>query len=46
MLTTPPALPARARGTLVTIARLFGDWKNPNPRPHTTMRQTISAVVG
>ena len=46
MLTTPPALPDRDRGTLVMIARLFGDWKNPNPSPQIVMRQTMSAVVG
>ena len=29
-----------------TMARLFGDWKNPNPNPHNVIRQMMSAVPG
>jgi hypothetical protein len=36
-----PAPPLRSRGALLTMARLFGDWKNPNPNPQTTIRQMM-----
>src|SRR5665213_2464442 len=42
----PPAAPLRASGAAESIERLFGAWKNPNPRPHMAMRHAISAAVG
>jgi hypothetical protein len=41
-----PAPPLRSRGALLTMARLFGDWKNPNPNPQTTIRQMMLASPG
>jgi 2-methylcitrate dehydratase PrpD len=41
-----PAPPLRSRGALLTMARLFGDWKNPNPKPETMIRQMMSASPG
>ena len=41
-----PAPPLHSRGALTMIARLFGDWKNPNPKPQMAIRQAISAVAG
>jgi hypothetical protein len=41
-----PAPPLRSRGVLVTIARLFGEPKNPKPKPQTIIRQTMSAACG
>jgi hypothetical protein len=33
-----PAPPLRSRGTLVTIAQLFGEPKNPKPKPRAGER--------
>ncbi len=38
VLSMPPAAPLRARGTEYNIARLFGAWKKPKPRPQNAMR--------
>src|SRR5690606_17915411 len=40
---TPPAAPLRFSGTAVNMARLLGDWKNPNPTPPSAMQETIQA---
>ena len=42
----PLPAPARSRGALAIISRLFGDWKNPKPMPHTASRQATSIRAG
>lgn len=42
----PLAPPLRLGGALLIMARTFGAWKNPNPAPHTAMRQMISVMDG
>ena len=44
MASMPPAAPERARGAAASIARLFGAWKKPKPRPQSAMRQAMSNV--
>ena len=40
---SPEAPPLRSGGALPMMSRLFGDWKNPKPRPQTASRQTSEA---
>ena len=42
MASIPPAAPERGRGAALSMARLFGDWKKPKPRPQSAMRQAMA----
>src|SRR6185312_477487 len=42
----PLAPPLRSRGADPSIARLLGVWNRPKPKPHSAMRQAISALPG
>ena len=42
----PLAEPLRCCGAEAIIMLLLGDWKSPNPMPHSTSRHIISKSVG
>lgn len=42
----PLALPLRWAGAEPTMMLLLGDWKRPNPMPHSASLQMISVDVG
>lgn len=46
MASIPPAAPLQESGAAVSIERLFGAWKKPNPRPQSAIRHAISVDVG
>ena len=39
-------LPMREAGADIMMARRLGDWKKPNPAPHSAMRQQRSQTEG
>ena len=42
----PLAEPLRCCGAEAIIMLLLGDWKSPNPMPHSTSRHIISKSIG